>query len=203
MQFLAGVFLLIGAVVAMYVFIAGHWKSGDFWGRQFNSEVTRGQVAFDVALGIIMPILCLIFDPMVFRNQAALDHGFHKPFEVFGDTSIALGIVALSLWLLLSRYLNRASAFLAGIFFYGAFFALLLGILILPLSVIGLLGLIGVLGFTPFFTSFVFLRNGVRAYRRATEHSEMNWSVRMSFVSGMILIIVIPILVQTMNFFPS
>lgn len=150
MEFLAGIFLLIGVVVAMHVFTAGHWKSRSFWERQFDSEVTWGQVVFDITLGIIMPILCLIFDPVVFRNQAALDHGFHKPFEVFGYTSIALGIVALSLWLLLSSYLNKASAFLAGIFFYGAFFALLLGIVILPLSVIGLLGLIGVLGFTPF-----------------------------------------------------
>src|SRR5512140_2734051 len=104
MESLAGIFLLVGVVVVMYVFTAGHWKSRSFWGRQFDSKVTRGQVAFDVTLGIIVPILCLIFDPVVFQNQLRYGQSILNPIRVLGYTSIALGIVALSLWLLLSRY---------------------------------------------------------------------------------------------------
>ncbi len=39
----------------------------------------------------------------------------------------------------------------------------MVGVLIFPLSILGLIVLIGILGFTPFVTGFVYLRNGVRA----------------------------------------
>jgi hypothetical protein len=203
MELLAIVFILIAVLIVFYIFSGGNWKSRNFWMQQFNSTITQNQVIFDVALGVIMPVLCLILDPVVFRNLLSIGQTMLGSIRVFGYTSIALGIIALSLWLLLRNHLSWLNAFLAGILFYGAFFALLLGVLILPFSVIGLLALVGVLGFTPFFTSFAFLRNGVRAYRQATEHSEKNWPVGMSLILGVILIIVIPILVQTMNSIPS
>jgi hypothetical protein len=52
-----------------------------------------------------------------------------------------------------------------GSLYGGAIFAGLLGLVLLPLSLIGLAFGIGVLGFSPFATAFVFLRNGVRAAR--------------------------------------
>jgi hypothetical protein len=48
-------------------------------------------------------------------------------------------------------------------------FASLLGLFLLPMSVIGLAMLIGILGFTPFVTAFVFSRNMVRAFRSSLE----------------------------------
>jgi hypothetical protein len=71
---------------------------------------------------------------------------------------IAISLGALSFY----RVTGRASSFLAGILFCGAAFSFLLGVVMLPLSLIGLLLIIGVFGFTPFVTSLIFLRNAVR-----------------------------------------
>ena len=39
-----------------------------FWRRQFEATVTRPQIIFDIVFGVIAPILCFVFDPLVFRN---------------------------------------------------------------------------------------------------------------------------------------
>lgn len=48
-----------------------------------------------------------------------------------------------------------------------AIHALLLGILLLPLSIAGMVFMIGVLGFSPFLTAFSLWRNACRAYKQA------------------------------------
>lgn len=199
MLLLSFILISIGAAIVLYGLTEGHWKSRNFWRQQFDSKVTGGQAAFDIIMGVTMPTLCLIRDPVVFQNHLAYGQSILGPIKVFAYTSIGPGILALSLWLLLSRYLKRTSAFVAGIFFYGALFALLLGILILPVSFIGLFGLIGVLGFTPFLSSLVFLRNGVRAYRQANEQIEKKWARGVSIILGVVLIILIPILMQAIG----
>jgi len=146
MELVAVIFILLGALIAFYVLTGGNWKSKSFWKSQFDSTVTQSQVIFDVVLGVIMPVLCLVFDPVVFRNLLPLGQAILSSIKIFGYVSIILGIIALSLWLLLRHHLSWLNAFLAGILLYGAFFALLLGIVLLPFSVIGLLGLVGILG---------------------------------------------------------
>ena len=47
----------------------------------------------------------------------------------------------------------------------GALFSFLIGVVILPFSLLGLLWVIGIFGFTPFLTALVYLRNSVRAIR--------------------------------------
>jgi hypothetical protein len=42
---------------------------------------------------------------------------------------------------------------------------MMIGVAILPYSLLGLVFIIGIAGFTPFLTVFVFLRNGIRAFR--------------------------------------
>jgi len=153
--YIVALFVLL---ILLYGLIESRRQFRNFWRRQFSSEVTRGQVAFDVVLGIIVPVQCLILDPVVFRFHDGLmsGPGILQPFRIFAYTSIGLGMLALSLWLLLGDRIQWASAFLAGVFLYGALFACLLGILLLPMSFIGLLVGIGVLGFTPFLSSLVF-----------------------------------------------
>jgi hypothetical protein len=55
----------------------------------------------------------------------------------------------------------------AGILLAGAPVAWVIGLALIPYSLIGLLLLIGALGFTPWFTGFVCWRCGVRALRAA------------------------------------
>jgi len=50
----------------------------------------------------------------------------------------------------------------------GALFSLVVGVVLLPFSLLGLMFLIGVLGFSPFLAALVYWRNGGRARREAT-----------------------------------
>src|SRR6059036_1217018 len=40
-----------------------------FWKRQFLGPATTPQIIFDVVFGIVGPVLCFVFDPVVFRGD--------------------------------------------------------------------------------------------------------------------------------------
>lgn len=134
-----------------------------FWGRQFAPQPTAGQIIFDLGFGIVLPVVCLYFDPIVF--QGTLPGPLVGSHRVVAIVAIGLAFLSLSAWLLL----GRPAALLAGLLAGGAIFAALLGLVLLPFSIIGLFMLIGVLGFAPFITAFVFWRNAVRAFYRARQ----------------------------------
>lgn len=137
-----------------------------FWSRQFAGEPTRAQTRFDLLLGALLPIFCIVADPIVFCGYDSIVARYRWLAYAF----IAIEIVVLLLWLFLRRRLAGSAAFFVGPLLAGGVFALLIGLGILPISFLGLLVLIGVLGFTPFFTSIVFLRNGVRALAQSRPH---------------------------------
>lgn len=118
---------------------------------------TRKQRIFDGVSGILLPLVCLLADPGVFRGWS-----YRPVVYSFILTEIAI----LGAWLILQRRLQGSSLFFAGPLVAGGGFALALGVALLPLSLFGLLLLIGLLGFSPFFTAAAFLRNGWRAFRR-------------------------------------
>jgi hypothetical protein len=136
--------------------------SRGFWARQFAVGSTPGQRVFDVGFGLLAPAFCLIFDPAVFRTDSPFPIGDLHRFRLFAYLEIALGVVAFGYFLLF----RRPSAALAGILSAGALFSALVGILILPLSLIGLLVLIGIFGFVPFLSAFVLWRNACRCKKR-------------------------------------
>ena len=131
-----------------------------FLARQFSRVVTGEQRLFDVLFAIIAPIVCVVCDPVVFKGGL-----FGRPlfvaWSVGAYCAIALGVIAMTTWLTV----GRPAAFLSGLLTAGALFAMALGIVLLPISVLGLYVLIGVFGFTPLLTAFLFWRNAVRAYR--------------------------------------
>jgi len=146
----------------------GPEKRVGFWKRQFQQTPTPAQKKFDWAFGVVIPTLCVLFDPVVFRGNALGTAllGNYKPFAyVLGFVSI-LGMAA---WLLWGEKLRWANSFLGGLFLVGAAVSLAVGFMILPVSLLGLIILIGALGFTPLFAGVVYLRNGVRALRSASE----------------------------------
>lgn len=140
-----------------------------FWARQFSGKVTTTQLIFDVTVGVVAPFLCFVFDPIVFNDSfggppfiPALSH-----LKLLVYSFSGLAIITLSLWLILRGRSGRLNAIIAGVLLTGSLFSLLIGVLILPLSLLGLIVLIGVFGFTPFLVAFVYLRNGVRALNTA------------------------------------
>ena len=132
-----------------------------FWARQFAGDLTEGQVFFDVAAGVVLPLFCLIVDPIVFR--ASFDRPLLAGYRTLGLVAIGCGMMSLIAWLCF----RRAAALFVGLLAGGFTFAALLGLVMLPLSIIALPILIGLLGFTPFLTAFAFFRNGWRAYAQA------------------------------------
>ena len=128
--------------------------------RQFAPQPTIRQVAFDVAFGIALPVLCHYLDPIVFR--ASFGGPLLGPSEVVAGGAIGLGSLSLATWLTI----GKATALLAGLLAGGALFASLLGLIPLPHSIIGLFALIGIPGLSPFVTAFVSWRNAVRAFRQ-------------------------------------
>lgn len=137
-----------------------------FWRRQFQNEVTPSQRKWDWAYGVVLPLICFFFDPFVFRlwNGSGGLLGAYKPFA-YSASAIAIALMAA--WLLWREKLGSLSALFAGAFFAASTLSFVVGILLIPFSLVGIVVLIGVLGFTPLFTSVIFLRNGVRALRAA------------------------------------
>jgi hypothetical protein len=137
-------------------------SNAGFWKRQFQQQSTKAQRKFDWLFGVIMPIVCFVFDPIVFTNVTYLGN-----YKAFGYTLSFISIMAMSAWLIWGAKLKWLNAILAGLFIVGSVVAFGIGIIIFPISLIGLIFLIGALGFTPLFTTIVFLRNSVRAFRAA------------------------------------
>jgi hypothetical protein len=112
---------------------------------------------FEIICGILLPVVCVVADPIVFK-QSALFGGLGGPlFQwgiVFGYMEILIGVIALTIFL----WRRPASPFLAGILLVGTAFSLLLGIILFPFSLLGLFFVIGVLGFSPFLSFIVFAR---------------------------------------------
>lgn len=149
-------------------------KTETFWKKQFSSEVTSRQTVFDVLFGILVPVILLIFDPGVFKLT------IFSSIKIFSYAAICLGITVFITWLLLREKAQKVVIFIGIVLYFGGIFASLFGVI---LSFIGVLGIgysvssmfqspnrenliilmLGVLGFVPWFTAFVYYRNGKRA----------------------------------------
>jgi hypothetical protein len=161
-----------------------------FWARQFGDESTPAQTVFDLAFGLFLPLICLGADPAVFTPDGPLSN-----YQAMAYVVVGLEAGLLAVWLLLRRWAARSAAFYAGPLLAGAVLALGIGVAILPLSAVGLFFGIGVFGFVPFFTSVVFLRNGVRALRR-TQRFLPPWVGALLLLAGAFLVACAAVLVH-------
>jgi len=134
-------------------------KAG-FWLRQLTGSTTPRKRIIDLLFGILLPLLCFYFDPGIIRG-AISEPLAHK--EVLIYSLSAISILGLLLWLILGDRGNKGTAVLGGIMLAGAICSFSIGVLILPIAIIGLLLIIGALGFIPFFTGWVYLRNALDA----------------------------------------
>jgi hypothetical protein len=168
-----------------------------FWARQFSGTPTRHQITFDIMFGVMTPLVCLLVDPGIFRTGALGDGGMLGSLKWFALIAIPLQILTLIAWLWLGTAFEPWTAGIAGILLVGGMFAGLIGVVLLPLSLIGLLVLVGMVGFLPFVTAGVFLRNALRALqpaRTAVAHG----GVHGSLVIGVIIASAVPMLSQAM-----
>ena len=158
-----------------------------FWKRQFQRQATKSQRKFDWFFGVFLPVVCFTFDPIVFN-----DGSLFGDYKTFAYVLSFVSIMAMWAWLIWGEKLKWLNAFLAGLFIVGSFISFGIGIIIFPISLIGLFFyFIGALGFTPLFSAIVFLRNSIRAYRAAKPFLEKKILV-YSFLLSALFSAVIP-----------
>ncbi len=124
---------------------------------------------FSVLAGIVAPIACFALQPALLHGMQSMLPGlrFIDTFWLFSYGVMGQEMLALALWLAFRDRPGAWSAWLSGVLLAGALFAGGLGLVLLPISLIGLLAVIGILGFVPFLTSAVFFAHAAEAYRRA------------------------------------
>lgn len=166
----------------------------EFWQYCSQKDATESPRKFDWFFGVIMPVICFVFDPIVFKTNgfgtALL--GDYKPLAYLLSF---VSVMAMSAWLIWGAKLKWFNAFLAGLFLVGGIISLGIGIVLFPFSLMGLIIAIGALGFTPLFSSIVFFRNAFRAYQTAKLFLESGVLVR-SFALGAIFSVVVPAVIN-------
>lgn len=137
-----------------------------FWRRQFGPFATRSQRTFDWLFGVISPVVCFVFDPIVFNN--GFDGvGLLDDMRLIAYPFAYTAIMATIAWLLFGERLGKLNDALGWLLASSSLVSLIIGIRIAPYSLMGLLIVIGALGFTPMLMSFSLMRNAVRAFRAA------------------------------------
>ena len=135
-----------------------------FWKRQFAPQQTRKQLIFDMIFRVHGPVICFIADPIVFKSML-FGPALFSDYQFFVYLVTLVQVPVMAMWLLYGTRFKSAGLIVGGALMAGAFFSFLIGVAILPFSLLGLLWIIGIFGFTPFLTAFVYLRNSVRAMR--------------------------------------
>jgi hypothetical protein len=126
---------------------------------------------FDFVWGIVMPVVCLVFDPFLFKAESnfwALGEpslwSFSTTPEFFGRTIPAYAfvgtqILCLGIWLVAGRLPADVSAVWSGILYCGFAFSAIVAVVLLVPAILGVTFFgVGLLGFTPFFTTRAFHR---------------------------------------------
>ena len=142
----------------------------NFWRLQFIGRYSPAQRGFDFTFGVALPIVCLMLDPLVFTGGfEGMGAGMLSDWWWLAHTTMLMQICALTACTLLPWKLGPRRPFAAGMLPVGAVFALGLGVVMLPMSIIGLVVLIGVLGLVPFLTAFAYSRCAVRSLSGITK----------------------------------
>lgn len=161
-------------------------RPAGFWRRQFSERPTRAQNFFDASVGVALPVACLALDPIVFRSGGWGVGPVLGSLKLFAYALIALEIAALAAWLTLGGRAGVWCGALGGAMTAGALFSLVVGIVLLPLTLMGLVFIIGVFGFSPFLVAFVYWRNGRRARRESARSLTEGQRRRLPLVAGLL-----------------
>lgn len=162
-----------------------------FWKRQFRQTTTRPQLVFDLIFGVAVPIFCFVFDPVVFQG-GLLGRPFLPEYQTFVYLLSGFEMLLLCLWLVMGAGSELSNSMLGGALIFGGVFCSAIGILLIPLSVLGLMVAIGILGFTPLLAALVYLRNGWRALRTPADQPSI-FTRATGATCGLLLVAAIPV----------
>ncbi|MGH9946730.1 MAG: hypothetical protein ACRD6X_05980 [Pyrinomonadaceae bacterium] len=175
-----------------------------FWPRQFLAQTTGAQTKFDWLFAIIMPLICFIFDPIVFKGGLGIDGAFLGSYKVLAYSMAAVTIASSALYLTFGEKLRSFNAAFAGLFAASGFVSLGVGIVLFPFSLIGSFLLIGLLGFTPLFSAFSMFRMSYRAMSDAEPFLEKPAAVNVLMFTAFISLVIPYVLnAEVQKFFAS
>ncbi len=163
-------------------------KKEGFWKRQFAADPTAAQDRFDLWFGVALPVACFVLDPAIFKG-GILGRGLLEAYRLFAYMVSALEIGMFLCWFTFRRDLAEFAAPFAGVLVAGAIFSMVIGVVLLPLSVFATLFVIGIAGFTPFFTAFVYLRNGVRAMKAQLNNSTFGLRYLIALLAAFLVLV--------------
>jgi hypothetical protein len=161
-----------------------------FLARQIRSSPSSAQLVFDVSFGVVAPVLCFLFHPIVFHS-GLLGPPLFPSYQTFVYLFSGCQIFLLCFWLLRGPRSEFGKVVIGAALFAGGMFCMAIGLLLAPFSVLGLVLLLGFLGFVPFVTAIVYLRNGWRALSPRTS-GITRFSYVAAFVLGVTLTMIIP-----------
>jgi hypothetical protein len=165
-----------------------------FWKRQFGATVTQPQIFFDVTFGVVGPVLCFVFDPIIFRSWL-MGPPLLGDYQTFAYLFSGLQITLLSFWLLTGPGWQPWNRLMGGMLLSGTVFCVIIGFVLAPFSLIGLIYGVGLFGLTPFLTALVYLRNSCRAWRAENNDAE-SLAAALIGVSGILLVSGLPLLLS-------
>jgi hypothetical protein len=166
-----------------------------FWAKQFDSNRTSAQDKFDVAFGLVLPILCLMADPVVFKSFPLFGRAILGDYQLLAYVVCTVEMGFFLVWRTFPTKVNAVLPLFAGVFLIGSCFSLLIGCAMLPLTFVALFFVIGLLGFMPFISAFVYLRNGVRAMNAQQNPAPLFSRLWLAVLSG--LFIFVPLVFAT------
>ena len=169
--------------------------------------VAQRRILHDFVWGVCMPIVCLVFDPMFFK-----DSSFDDAFTVVAKPNdlgcivypyLAVQLVAMLTWLAFGWSLRKFAAYFAGVFLMGTFCSFAIGLLMLPLSLLGILLVgIGLLGLTPLITGWSYLRRLISTARLG-HHNLTGSAFWLSFSAGFATALFLPLVITWLVFGPD
>jgi hypothetical protein len=199
---LLALFRALGIVGAALAFFAALIFTNLVYPRLFPASPARQAAMFDFVWGAVMPLVCLVFDPFVFKygDIPLLAEDFGSPAPALFRTAsfypwtgpayaaIAWQIVCLSVCLVAGKLSPGLAAAWTGMLWAGFAVASIVGVLLIVPAALAAIAGIGFLGFTPLFTARAFYRRalmaGTVAARRLPEGQAIALA-QMGFVAAL------------------
>ncbi len=156
-----------------------------FLQRQIASLHPRGNVFAVVAIGVLVPMILFVVDPVFFRGEG-LDWGF-DPSRYRAFIYVSAAVAALNL--LGAVFVPEMVGTLrAGMFYGSSLLVALLALGLLPFSLIGVFYFgIGVLGFLPWLVAWLYHRMGHWAIAEERQRAGDVMVSRAPILCGMVL----------------
>jgi hypothetical protein len=164
-------FRALGIIGAVFSFLTAAISTIYIIPHIIPKNIARQRLFFDFVWGMAMPVVCLVFDPLVFKqgdfrhdpllwmNDLGAENLRISEHAYYAWPLLAGEIATLGAILVYGKKLRPIASVLAGGLFVGFVAALCLGVILSPLAAFAtLLYGIGLLGFTPMFTCWAFFR---------------------------------------------